>query len=90
LVRVTHPFHPWHGRQFEFVSRGHRWGEARVWFYDDEHRLRSLPVTWTDRAVPDPFVVLSAGRSLYRVEDLCRLAAVLRSLAAAGTEAGQP
>ena len=28
-VRVTHPFHPLYGRDFEFVAHRHNWGEDR-------------------------------------------------------------
>ncbi|MFC5204113.1 DUF5372 family protein [Streptomyces kaempferi] len=27
---MTHPFHPWHGRSYEFVVRRKNWGEDRV------------------------------------------------------------
>ena len=36
-----------------------------------------MPASWTDVVDPDPFVVLAAGRSLFRVEDLLALAALL-------------
>ncbi|MGZ6946290.1 MAG: DUF5372 family protein, partial [Acidimicrobiia bacterium] len=26
-MRVTHPFHPLYGRDFEFVAHRHNWGE---------------------------------------------------------------
>ncbi|MGZ6690002.1 MAG: DUF5372 family protein, partial [Solirubrobacteraceae bacterium] len=29
-MRVTHPFHPLYGRDFEFVAHRHNWGEDRV------------------------------------------------------------
>ncbi len=29
-VRVTHPFHPWLGREFPFVGVRRTWGESRV------------------------------------------------------------
>ncbi|HZD70876.1 MAG TPA: DUF5372 family protein, partial [Actinomycetes bacterium] len=27
---MTHPFHPWFGREYEFVVRRQNWGEDRV------------------------------------------------------------
>jgi hypothetical protein len=45
-----------------------------VWFYDEQGRLRGLPSAWTDRAPADPFVVVAAGRSAFRVCDLLELA----------------
>jgi hypothetical protein len=41
-------------------------------------RVRSLPADWTDLVAPDPFVVVSAGRSPFRPADLLQLAALLR------------
>ncbi len=35
--------------------------------------LHSIPVGWTDLAPVDPYVVISAGRSRFRVEDLVAL-----------------
>jgi hypothetical protein len=42
-----------------------------------DQRMYSLPAGWTDVGDPDPFVVLSAGRSLFRVEDLLALGALI-------------
>jgi hypothetical protein len=39
-----------------------------------------LPASWTDVVDPDPFVVMAAGRSLFRVEDLLTLADLLAEL----------
>ena len=36
----------------------------------DEEWVRSLPVAWTDRRMVDDFERLSAGRSLFRPDDL--------------------
>jgi Family of unknown function (DUF5372) len=33
LVRVTHRFHPWFGREFEIVKRRKNWHDDRVYFY---------------------------------------------------------
>jgi hypothetical protein len=83
---VTHPFHPWHGRHFELFKYRHNWGEYRVWFFDDEERLQSLPAAWTSLAPPDPFVTMAAGRAPFRLEDLCRLVILLHELDAAVTD----
>jgi hypothetical protein len=42
--------------------------------------VRTIPRAFTDAADPDPFVFVSAGRSPFRVEDLVRLAELLREL----------
>jgi hypothetical protein len=45
-----------------------------------EERVRSLPAGWTDVEGMDPFVVVSAGRAHFRVEDLLALADLVRRL----------
>ncbi len=37
-VRVTHPFHPLYGRDFEFVAYRQNWGEDRVHLHDEGGR----------------------------------------------------
>ena len=83
---MTHPFHPWSGREFLFLSLGHNWGENRVFFLDEEGVKHSLPAGWTDVAVVDPFVALAAGRSPFRVSDLLSLVALVARASSAGGE----
>jgi hypothetical protein len=49
-IRVTHPFHPWRGREFVFVVARRTWGQDRVFFVDKGGVQRSLPRAWTDAA----------------------------------------
>jgi len=78
---VTHPFHPLLGREFELVGYAHTWGEHRVFFREPgEERVRSLPVGWTDVEGPDPFLVLSGGRTDFRVDDLLALVRLLEEI----------
>ena len=42
-VRVTHPFHPLTGGEFEFVKRRRNWQRDRVYFYDGGGELVALP-----------------------------------------------
>ena len=70
---MTHPFHPWSGRTFEFVSVRHTWRQHRAFFLLEDGTLTSVPIEWTDMAEPDVFVALAAGRSLFRPEDLLAL-----------------
>jgi hypothetical protein len=70
---VTHPFHPWVGREFDLIGVRETWGEDRVFFFEGESVQRSLPRAWTDAADIDPFVVVAAGRSALRVVDLLAL-----------------
>ncbi len=77
LFRVTHPFHPLNGQQFELITRKHTWGDDRVFYHDKEGRLRSINASWTSVVTPDPFVVISTGRSMFRVEDLLALVVMI-------------
>ena len=49
-------------------------------YHDEQGRLRAVPAMWTSVVEPDPFVTLAAGRSLFRVVDLLRLADLLHTL----------
>jgi hypothetical protein len=49
------------------------WGREWFDFHDATGRLSAIPIEWTDRAEPDPFVVVAAGRCHLRFEDLLRL-----------------
>jgi hypothetical protein len=72
-VRVTHPFHPLAGQEFEFVKRRKNWQRDRVYFYDGSGALIALPAEWTDAVGADPFVVVSAGRAPFHVDGLLEL-----------------
>jgi len=49
-------------------------------YRDERDRIRSVPAGWTSVAPRDPYVVLAAGRSLFRPEDLLALAARVRAV----------
>jgi len=74
---VTHPFHTLCGRDFELVTFRQNWGEDRVYFYDDNERLRAISASWTSIGPADPFVVISGGRSSFRTADLLALVALI-------------
>lgn len=74
---MTHPFHPWCGREFVFVAVRQTWGEDRVFFLDEDATLKSLPTAWTDAAAPDVFAAMAGGRSPFRAEDLVALAELI-------------
>ncbi len=76
-IRVTHPFHPLFGQQFELVSMHRSGGGWRAYFSDANENLRSIAAAFTDLVAPDPFVVQSAGRSYFRVQELLELARLL-------------
>lgn len=77
---MTHPFHPLAGREFELVVRKNNWAEDRVFFFDDDGQIRSLPAGWTDVDPAEPFDVVAAGRALFRTADLLALADLLDAI----------
>jgi len=55
------------------------WGRDYLDCHDAAGRLVTIPVGWTDAAGEvDPFVVVAAGRSFFRVEDLLQLAELVQ------------
>ena len=82
--RVTHPFHPLHGRVLQIVTVRNNWGEDRVFYHDVDHRLVSISSKWTTLSEPDPVVTLSRGRSAFLVDDLLELRAFLDILGEGG------
>ena len=77
---ITHPFHPLRGKKFIFVARMQLWGEDRITYFDQNGKLRSMPVSWTSVADIDYFLQASAGRSWFRVSDLSYLSLLLQQL----------
>ena len=80
-ITITHPFHPKCGQELELVGYRRSWGRECVDCYDAEGCLVSVPLACTDATgVEDPFLVVSAGRSYFRVEDLLVLAELIKGL----------
>lgn len=77
---MTHPFHPLADREFDLVVRKHTWAEDRVFFFDDNGQLISLPAGWTDVDPVEPFVAIAAGRSALRIEELLALVCLVEHL----------
>ena len=51
-----------------------------MFFFDEEGVQRSLPRGWTDAGDVDLFVVIAAGRSALRVEDLVALTELIAEI----------
>jgi hypothetical protein len=66
------------------VTYRRNWGEHRVYFHDDMDRLVSLPGPWTSVFPADPYVVISAGRSPFRVQDLLKLSQLIARIRQGG------
>jgi len=77
---VVHPYHPLFGREFRVADYRHNWGEDRVYFHRPNGVLASIPTGWTSLLGPDPFVVMAAGRSHFRVGDLVELVRLIEGL----------
>ena len=61
------------GQTFEVLAVRNNWGGDRVSYLDATGRLRTLPVEWTDIRMPDPVVIVGAGRAFFRADLLCQL-----------------
>lgn len=58
----------------------HDWSVDRVYFHDDEKKLRSVLAQWTSLVAEDPVVVVGAGRAHFRCSDLLELVTLLKEL----------
>ena len=64
---------------FPLLSQSYAWGEERVFFTDPQtHKVRSLPLAWTNLALPDPFRIVAGDKAVLRFEDLQQLVQFLR------------
>ncbi len=73
VFEVIHPFHPLYKQKFKLFNCRRNWDSYRVYFYNSNNQLVSLPISWTSVLTQDPFIKQAAGRSLFRVTDLLRL-----------------
>ena len=70
------PFIPFVVKPF-LCSRNALPGGERVFFLDLQiQQVHSLPLAWTNLALPDPFVVVARGKAMLRWSDLHLLGAV--------------
>ena len=66
------------------------WGQWRVFYYTEDRQLAYFPADWTDVGEADAFVILSRGRAVARVEDMLRMATLVRQLQAEGVKENTP
>jgi hypothetical protein len=78
--RIIHPYHPYRNIEFEIDSVRRVAYECRVLFFNAKGRRSSVPLHWTDIGAEDPFVAISAGRALFRVEDLLGLVRLIEEI----------
>lgn len=76
--RITHPFHPDFGREFELERYHCAKDEDWVLSRNEDGCRITFPARWTDIIPPDPHYVVSKGKSLFRVEHLLELVRFIR------------
>jgi hypothetical protein len=79
-VRITHPFHPFGGRQLLCVGERYNRSGKRLLLRVDDTIVCSVPPQWTDATAPDPELVMGQERALFRVVDLLELAVLVTRL----------
>jgi Family of unknown function (DUF5372) len=78
--RIVHPFHPLQGREFELLVHQRYVSEERVRFLDDDNQFREIPLSWTNAAPEDPWLVIARERSWFRFDDLLELVRIAEDL----------
>ena len=78
--RVTHPFHPLYGQEFEIIKYKRIQGSDRVFFYQKDGSIGSLPLAWCDLRSPDPYLDIEGKHSPFRVEDLLKLSDIIKEV----------
>jgi hypothetical protein len=79
--RITHPFHPLSGKQFDLVEHRCIFAESYLYFHDECGYLRVIPAVWTDFVKADVLVEMAAGRSRLHAGCLLELAELVQHLA---------
>ncbi|NRO99663.1 hypothetical protein GWC77_27855 [Paraburkholderia sp. NMBU_R16] len=84
LVRITHPFHPFSGRQLLCIGERYNRSGMRLLLRVDDKSYCSVPPTWTDVSAPDPEVAIGRDRAPFTVADLMELELLVRRLFSCG------
>lgn len=79
-MRITHAFHPLHGRAFDVICRRRHWGEDRVVYAGEDGRLCTIATAFTDIDPADEFRLVAAGGAAFRTIDLLALCEALDGL----------
>ncbi len=69
-----------YGEEFEYVNLRLNWGEERVYYFERDGSVATIPARWTSIMAPDPFVTASSGRSCFCLRDLLELSRLLNRL----------
>ena len=73
VFRVTHPFHPLFGQEFNILFRRCIDGEDYLFFQNVENHNNNISAHWTSLKPPNPYVEISDGRSLFDPRDMLEL-----------------
>ena len=79
-VKITNPFHPRFGEEFELLRYHRSWGHERVECLEEGGGFVSIPLSSTDAYDEDPFIAILGGRSFFRVDELLRLVELIEGL----------
>jgi hypothetical protein len=80
VFRVTHPFHPLFGQELTALCRRRIDGDDFLFFQNAESHNNGISVHWTNLNPPNPYIVISDGRSLFRPQELLELVQLLKDL----------
>ena len=78
--RVTHPFHPLYGQEYEIIECKQIQARDRVFFNQKDGSKGSLPLAWCDLRPPDPYLDIEGKHSPFRVEDLLKLSDIIKEV----------
>ncbi|NJO55061.1 MAG: hypothetical protein HC834_00475 [Rhodospirillales bacterium] len=79
-MRISHPFHPFSGKEFACVGERYNLSGRRLLLRVDDATICSVPPQWTDLAAPDPEIVIGEHRAMFRVADLLELVRLVDQL----------
>ena len=78
--KITHPFIPLYGKEYELIYRKKSWGEDRIMYIDENSIMCSIYTSRTDVMEEDPFISISNGRSDFRFDDLKKLSSIMKNV----------
>lgn len=78
--RVTHPFHPLYGQEYEIIKYKRIQARDRIFFHQKDGSIGSLPLAWCDLRPPDPYLDMMEKQSPFRVEDLLKLSDIIKEV----------
>jgi hypothetical protein len=79
-IKITHPYHPLKGQEFEFITRKQTWGQDRIFYRNSKDEIVSVPASWTNIYQDEPFIRQAAGRAFFNFESLTELSGLLTEI----------